>query len=518
MTAVFLQGNALSVLKGLPPDFFHCAVTSPPYFGLRKYDGGVEVWDGDGNCQHEWGSSVETGDNRFRAGHNAVVGACLNPRVWEGGKLGSDRCTRCGAVRCQLGAEPTPELYISHLVQICTEVKRVLRPDGVFWLNIGDSWAGSNCGSNGYRAKTGLGSRPSDRYIGQKPGLPEGTKPLDMILVPSQLALALRADGWYIRSIVIWSKTNPMPESVNGWRWERHKIKVSDSGRDEEAWRVGANGTPQQDHAPDGSFQSSAVWQDCPGCPKCSPNGGYVLRKGSWRPTDSYEQIFMLTKTGDYYCDREAVLEPSITSDSRRPYTSEGAWGVDGRPRKQRHGGEARSGDCSGRNLRSVWEFPTRPFKGAHFATFAPRLPELCIKSSASERGCCPGCGAPWARVIDRHSIGHGGDTDCSYPAGTAASRLALLRQAAREQGGEYASDSRTLGWRPICSCPPADPVPCRVLDPFSGAGTTALACERLSVDSVSIDTSTEYIQMSRGRLAIDEQRRSEKVGKRGGT
>ncbi len=161
-----------------------------------------------------------------------------------------------------------------------------------------------------------------------------------------------------------------------------------------------------------------------------------------------------------------------------------------------------------GRNLRSVWSFPTKPGKFNHYAAYPPRLAEICIKSSTSEKGCCPKCGAPWARVIEKGLTAHDGDTGSGYVEGSTANRLALLHQAARERGAEYVNSAQSVGWRPTCTCSAGDPVSCRVLDPFSGAGTSALVAEQLGLDSVSIDTSAEYIQLSKDRLAADEQRR----------
>ena len=155
MTVTILQGDALDVLRTLDDDSVQCVVTSPPYWGLRDY--GV---DG------------------------------------------------------QLGLEPTPEEYVARLVAVFAEVKRVLRDDGVLWLNLGDSYAGSNCGSNDYRETTGLGAKPTDRYKGQRPGTPVGLKPKDLVGIPWRVALALQADGWWLRSDIIWHKPNPMPESV----------------------------------------------------------------------------------------------------------------------------------------------------------------------------------------------------------------------------------------------------------------------------------------------------------------
>tara|TARA_Y100000310_G_scaffold120427_2_gene119200 strand:+ start:3861 stop:4976 length:1116 start_codon:yes stop_codon:yes gene_type:complete len=347
---------------------------------------------------------------------------------------------------------------------------------------------------------------------------------------------------------------------VCGWK------KPANRG-ETEAWCAE---TGQQEHDEGGGFKSDSFYVACPGCPKCSPNDGYVLRKGSWRPTDSYEFVLMLTKTNSYYCDREAVLELGIYPAGEKRHGGNNHKSLDSGSRTTVGLHEKEWVGTGGRNLRSVWEFPTLPYKGGHYAAYPPRLPELCIKSSTSEKGCCPTCGAPWARVIKKGFAEHDGDTGTDYGTGTNANRLALLRQAARKRGGEYGALSynskykkggvtglatqgfqrnetieaerersrsearllypdderaqqdyinsihdhggldkgRTIGWRPTCSCATGDPVPCRVLDPFSGAGTTALVAERLGLDSFAVDTSAEYIALSKARLVDDEQKR----------
>jgi hypothetical protein len=126
------------------------------------------------------------------------------------------------------------------------------------------------------------------------------------------------------------------------------------------------------------------------------------------------------------------------------------------------------------RNRRSVWKVATKPYSGAHFATYPPKLIEPCILAGTSEHGHCPKCGARWVRqtepVID---VKHTGETESQYPQGSTANRLAVLRQAARAQGMEYTGAKRTTGWVPTCECG-CDPVADIVLDCFMGSGTTA--------------------------------------------
>jgi len=433
-------------------------------------------------------------------------------------------------------------------------------------------------GALGYRIWGRVFDLLSHRYSTTRPHHLSSIKPLDMVLIPEQLALAARADGWYVRSVLIWAKGvslsdeyngNPMPESLNGWRFEKCKVKVRSRGESVagvDKYEQMGSGNP---HAGRDGYE--AVWQACPGCPKCEKNGGYVLRKGSWRPTKAYEQVLMLTKTDSYFCDREAVLERGVypageyrAGGSGHKSLEAGSRTTEGLHNKDWVGN-------GGRNLRSVLLIPTVGSKIKHFAIYPPRLIEPLIKASTSEKGCCPKCGAPYARVIDKGFTAHDGDTATEYAEGTNANRLALLRQAARQRGTEYGRLSynskykeggvtglatqgfqrnktieaerecsredakllypnderaqqdyinhihdhggldkgRTVGWLPTCSCEnTGDPVPCRVLDPFSGAGTTSLVCERLGLDSIGIDTSAEYIKLSEDRLAEDEQKR----------
>ena len=294
-------------MTDLEDNSVHCVVTSPPYFGLRRYKGLEDlVLGGRSDCQHEWGP--ERTINRGHPGKlSTLVGTQTATLSKEAGNQGA-YCQLCDAWRGQLGGEPTIELFIAHLVEVFKEVKRVLRPDGVCWVNIGDSMAGSGHGKTD-RA-TCKEVFPDDEIQGyQKPT--DGLKNLDACLIPFRLALALQADGWYVREDIIWSKNNPMPESLNGWRWEKHRIKVKNNGRSQGNRRsegIGTDEHPVQNHSGYTWFPD-AIFEDCPGCLKCQPNNGLVLRQGNWRPTNAHEYIFMLTKSDNYYADREAVKE-----------------------------------------------------------------------------------------------------------------------------------------------------------------------------------------------------------------
>ena len=231
----------------------------------------------------------------------------------------------------QIGLEKTPEEYIAAMVEVFRCVWDVLEDDGTLWLNIGDSYAGSGKGPAG-----NLGAKNDERNMTHTPTssfVPTGCKPKDLIGIPWMLAFALRADGWYLRQDIIWHKPNPMPESV----------------RD--------------------------------------------------RCTKAHEYIFLLSKSDKYFFDADAIREPwegeaakavamgtkevgqrGINASARRGLTE----GQATQFKKQGHSGYfGADGKCllnpKGANKRSVWKVATKPYKGAHFATFPTALIEPCI-------------------------------------------------------------------------------------------------------------------------------------------
>ena len=201
MSVDILTGHVLDRLRELPEESVQCCVTSPPYWGLRDYGTEPQVWGGEAGCGHEWGANVWAG---------------------EGYSSGAF-CRHCNAWRGHLGLEPTPELYVAHIVEIFREVRRVLRKDGTLWLNLGDCYASTPPGCKGVSESTGLhGGRVSKKYrdtleksVGQKRNtISPGLKPKDLVGIPWRAAFALQADGWVLRQEIIWNKVNPMPESV----------------------------------------------------------------------------------------------------------------------------------------------------------------------------------------------------------------------------------------------------------------------------------------------------------------
>jgi DNA modification methylase len=219
------------------------------------------------------------------------------------------------------------------------------------------------------------------------------------------------------------------------------------------------------------------------------------------RPTTAHEYVFLLTKRARYFYDAEAIKEPGTipagTKGAKGSAERFAIEGVNSRPP------EYKIYDGT-RNARSVWTIATKPFPEAHFATFAPELPERCILAGTSERGCCPACRAPWERVLDKVDTGRTQKMADGWDTGEGGH--GTIHRAGREAGktGVPVTVMVTIGWQPTCDCPPADPVPCVVLDPFSGAGTTALVADRLGRDAVNIELNPEYVAMQRTRIESD--------------
>lgn len=242
-------GDCTESLKSMGDGIIQTCITSPPYFGLRDY--GV---DG------------------------------------------------------QIGLEKNPSDYVNKMVEVFSEVRRVLRDDGTLWLNIGDSYSAVRGGDHGY--KDGRKNR-SERKAAGLVG-----RPKNLLGIPWKVAFALQADGWFLRQDIIWHKPNPMPESV----------------RD--------------------------------------------------RCTKAHEYIFLFSKSPKYYFDNDAIKEPSkYPNDNRKARQKKEIYDsmMSGNGQKFSAINPNNAKTYEKRNKRSVWTVTTKPFKGAHFATFPPDLIEPCI-------------------------------------------------------------------------------------------------------------------------------------------
>jgi site-specific DNA-methyltransferase (adenine-specific) len=218
----------------------------------------------------------------------------------------------------QIGLEETPEAFVAKMVEVFSEVKRVLRDDGTLWLNLGDSYNGASTNRSG---QNGYNDGRANRSARFSNGGVEGLKPKDLIGIPWMVAFALRADGWYLRQDIIWHKPNPMPESVTD------------------------------------------------------------------RCTKAHEYIFLFSKSQKYHFDASAIREP-LANPERTNFQSGSRPNGENKDRND-NDLSVRSKDAvyENRNKRSVWTVTTKPYSGAHFATFPPDLIEPCILAGAPEGG-----------------------------------------------------------------------------------------------------------------------------------
>jgi len=274
MTDTILQGDVRSCLKQIEDASVQCCITSPPYWGLRDY--GTATWEGgDPNCDHKQKTARNDGGRVNVGGFHGSAAADSD----KGDMNYVGVCPKCGARRTdsQIGLEPTPEAYVADLVDVFQEVKRVLREDGVLWLNLGDTYANQKSGDtySGFNARysgTGLdGGKQAKTFASvdkHRKLAFSGCKPKDLVGIPWLVAFALRADGWYLRSDIIWNKPNPMPESVTDRCTKSHEyiFMLTKSERyyyDAEAVKEEGAGRLDRGHAPKGQIGKHG-WQSEP--------------------------------------------------------------------------------------------------------------------------------------------------------------------------------------------------------------------------------------------------------------
>lgn len=322
---MILHGNALEVLRTLPAESVQMCVTSPPYWGLRNYGTPPVLWGGDEECEHRF----ETAPRRKRSERDVKdknskqeSNAGANHNLVE-----TSACLKCGGWMGELGAEPTPEMYVRNIVSVFREVRRVLKKDGTLWLNLGDSYAGDNSvASNNGRA--GFGNKRE--MVANR--IPEGLKAKDLVGIPWRVALALQADGWYLRSDIIWAKPNPMPESVED--------------------------RPTRSHEYIFLFSRQRKY--------------YYNAEAIYERAISYEydkRAFGAERNRELgYKYKQNQMNGRISYEGKRTQKTDGS------------NGQASFVQINEtKNKRSVWVVPTKPYSGAHFAVFPEELIIPCI-------------------------------------------------------------------------------------------------------------------------------------------
>ena len=318
-----LQGNCLERLREMEEGSVNCCVTSPPYWGLRDYKTPPSVWGGDPAHDHAWNLkrvATEVGKGNWAQGTNGrgelQPGGVNAKREPIRGEVQVGFC-ECGAWLGNFGLEPTPELYVEHAVWIFREVRRVLRDDGTLWLNVGDSYS-AHPGQRKETNKAGEKQQTKRGSTGCPSRCVDGLKPKDIVGIPWMLAFALRADGWWLRQDIIWSKPNPMPESVTDRCTKAHEylFLLTKSAKY--------------------YFDAEAIKEPV-ACSEAEQRTKNATR---------HEQRGKGDQEGVYHARGAA-----------KPFSN---WNPT-------------------RNKRDVWTVATQPFPEAHFATFPPKLIEPCI-------------------------------------------------------------------------------------------------------------------------------------------
>lgn len=374
-----LCGDVLDGLRSLPDACVQCVVTSPPYLGLRDY--GVEG---------------------------------------------------------QIGLEPTLEAHIEKLVEVFREVWRVLRDDGTLWLNLGDSYNGSGEAGGDY-APGGL-KAGQPKYPGRRIS---ALKPKDLVGIPWRVAFALQADGWYLRSDVIWSKPNPMPESVTDRPTKSHEyvFLLTKSSR----YFYDADAVREAHISVDQSPRKSGVGNGLNRTDRGVGREFFGNPAGRNRRT-VWEIATQPTPEAHFATFPEALVEPCIKA------------------------GTSERGCC--------------PVCGAPWRRVTEREEDAGLARSAGGKA-------------DEQP-----ETDRAKRLGQ---RRNAARVAGGDHTNPFGG-RMTTHWAPTCTCNAGDPIPCVVLDPFGGSGTVAKVARDLGRSSVMIELNPAYVGIMKKRLRVGEQ------------
>jgi DNA modification methylase len=429
---------ALSALRTLRSNSVDCIITSPPYWGLRDYGIPPTDWPA---CSY-------------------IPMPGLDP-------IQVPAETSC------LGLEPTLHAFLAHITLIFNECRRVLKPTGSCWVNMGDSYAGS-WGSQG-RDYSGVGVSAlsscqvaaSARKQSNTGSIEQGTglKTKDLIGQPWRVAFALQASGWYLRQDNIWHKPNPMPESIRDRATKSHEyvFHLTKSERyyfDLAAWAEPASEGTHPRRAGNGIPKPSGWATESSDHSAISHNQG-TRRKPLPAP--------------DCMTKNNASMDASL---SIMPLT---------------------------RNKRSVWTVPTVAYSEAHYATYPPRLITPPMLATTSAKGCCSACGKPWGRIVEKTDTPNPSFNGSTFDTGKTGTRPTANIE--RTQKGERYVNQPTDHWQPTCACSqsftdPVPVIPAVVLDIFGGSGTTAQVALEHVRHAILIERGPHNIALIHKRLS----------------
>jgi DNA modification methylase len=324
-------GDNIELMRKLPDCSIDLVITSPPYFGLRNYsEDATKIWGGNKDCKHEW--------EEYNTKHQEAPGktSIVQQKGLEY-TVTSYKCRYCSAWKGQLGLEPTPKMYIQHLVEISKEIKRILKPTGSYLLNLGDSY------STGI-PKVDL-SPEEKNYLQSK----------QLLLIPSHVAISLQEDGWILRSDLIWRKGNPMPTPIKDRYNNSYEHMFFFVKQQEYFFNIDQIREPHKTII--------------------SPEAMEHIQKILQLAKDT-EQVI---KVGKEYIEKNHIVG-SIKDEIKNYIQSD-------------------AGHPLGKVPTDVLDVNIKPFSEAHFAVFPEELVHKPIIAHCPERVCI-NCGTPWTREM----------------------------------------------------------------------------------------------------------------------
>lgn len=536
MTVRVLTGDCLNILRTLPAASVNCVLTSPPYWLLRDYKIEPSVWGGDSSCVHDF--AIERVEKEIRTGQGmADLGKRYRGGGHKAGRVSANRadrgfCVHCGAWRGTLGLEPHPDLYVDHIVEVFREARRVLRDDGVCWLNLGDSYAGSGRGGNPTQATSGLeGSQESQREAAvrrrrgsrevgstlraaavtnegrrsslassvgsqlpagfhetaRQPGAlgrawvapPARLKAKDLIGLPWLVALALRDDGWYLRQWLPWVKRNGLPESVEDRPANSVETIFLLTKSGSPTWWRHADTREWRDQKPDPEYRYRCLKT---GETTTEPPPNWEMRDADGKPLWSRVNLW---SGKDYWYDDDAVRRSASPATHARvsqniaaqagSLRANGGAKINGTMKAVVRGGvgpKSAPNGSRGRGCESFHETTTEILQDRNF-----RNADLFFDSIE----------APFGLISDEDGT-----------------PLAIDATTQPFKEAHFATFPPKL-IEPLikAGCPRGG----AILDPFGGAGTTGLVADRLGRDAILIERNPDYADMARDRISGDAPR-----------
>lgn len=361
-------------------------VTSPPFWALRNYGIPPTIWGGDPRCVHEWvevkdGAEGYTSKTRWQHGKNGRGEEAVirrdSPEYWGTNIREYSWCQKCGAWMGTLGLEPHPQLYVDHMVEVCQGIRRVLKPTGSLWLNLGDSYASMK--GKGHKVGGDKKSLPGV-YRGLTPNANPNRmlqndggwlQPKQLLGIPWRVATALQDEGWILRNCIVWHKPNHMPESIIDRFTKSYEFMFFFAKQAHYYFNLDEVREPYSE-ASIARIMQPSLFDQTGGEKQLNPQGAYQGEGNANRPARIMKGI--RTKI-------DQIQGPNMGEFNKDPYKLNNPH--DARVLK----GLDDARHKLGKNPGDMWSIPTHPFTGAHFAVFPEALVEPIIKAASPPQG-----------------------------------------------------------------------------------------------------------------------------------